>query len=497
MNGGKKMSIYSLPDTRPFYNGEHQKPLDSGAFITINPATEVEIASVPESGENDVNAVVEAAQKAFDEWKNMEAYERGRAVTNIAEAIENNSEELAFLDVLDSGKTIEDAREDTHAASKMFRYFGGLVDKIEGTIIPAENEKLCYTTREPYGVIGAITAWNYPLFNSSAKIAPIIATGNACILKPSEDTPLTALRLAEIIANVNGVPKGLVSVVNGPGEKTGALIVSHPGVNRITFTGSTVTGQTIMKNISESTMKGITLELGGKAPVIVFPDANIDGAAKAISFSAFYNQGQTCTAATRVIVHKDIHKELLTKVCEIAERIVVGDPTDEETLVGPIISRVQYEKVLGYIERAISSGIHPVIGGYRPENLERGFFLSPTVFDNILPENELFQDELFGPVLTFTEFDTEDDAVALANNSDYGLAAGLWTSNVQRMHLLAKRIKCGIIWGNTLFAEFPGSPAGGFKNSGFGREFGKESIAEYTQQKTTWVSLDDGFFEWA
>ena len=489
------MSI-SIPDTRPFYNGEHHDSLDGKTFTTSNPATEDIIASVSESGNNDINAAVIAAKTAFGEWTIIDAFERGKAIIAIADAIEEHAEELAWLDVIDSGKTILDAREDTHAAQKMFRYFGGLVDKIEGATIPAANEKLVYTVHEPYGVIAAITAWNYPLFNASAKIAPVIATGNACILKPAEETPLTALKLAEIIANVDGIPKGLVSVVNGAGERTGALLISNPGVNRVTFTGSTETGKAILKNISGGDLKGAILELGGKAPVIVMADANLEGAAKAIAFSAFFNQGQTCTAATRILVEESVHDVLLEKICSIAEAIVVGDPSSEDTIVGPLISKIQYEKVVGYIERAVGAGQKPLIGGYRPSELEKGYYLTPTIFDNVSSDNELFLDEVFGPVLTVSTFSSVDDAITLANKSNYGLAAGVWTKDLATMHKIANALEDGIIWGNTLFSEFPGAPAGGSKNSGYGREYGKEAINEYTQIKTVWISLDDNYSDW-
>ena len=426
----------------------------------------------------------------------MSASARGKIVSAIADLIEEHAEELAWLDVIDSGKTIMDAREDTHAAQGMFRYFGGLADKIEGYTIPAAKDKFVYTVNEPYGVIGAITAWNYPLFNSCAKIAPIIATGNSCILKPAEETPLTALRLAELIASIPDIPKGLVSVLNGPGEQTGALLVSHPDINRITFTGSTETGQAILRNISGTNLKGATLELGGKAPVIVLSDANIDGAAKAITFSAFFNQGQTCTAATRVLVSREIHDVLISKIKEIADRIIVGDPTDEDTTVGPLISKTQYEKVIGYIERANSHGNAKIIGGYRPSQLSKGFYLAPTIFDNVSPKSELFREEIFGPVLTITSFDTIEEAIELANDSSYGLAAGVWTKDIATIHLIANSLKSGIIWGNTLFSEFPGAPAGGYKNSGFGREYGREAIHEYTQVKTVWISLNDEYTDW-
>lgn len=485
---------FSIPDTRPFYDGIHHNPFGKETFLSINPATEEVIAEIPEADERDISAAIDAAQRAYEEWKEIDVIEKGNIISKIAEAVEENADELAWLDVIDAGRPIMDAKEDIEAVVRMYRYFSGVPSKIEGTTIPTGNDKVVLTTPEPYGVIAAITAWNYPLFNETAKIAPIIATGNACILKPAEETPLVALRLAEIIANVPGIPKGLVSVLNGRGETTGEQLVASEGIQKVTFTGSTETGKAILNNISRTQIKGSIFELGGKAPVIVFKDANLDGAAKAIAFCGFFNQGQTCTAATRILVEKGAHNELISKIEEIVNRIVIGDPCNPDTSVGPLVSEAQYNKVTGYIERAITRGEQLRFGGLLDR--EKGFFVKPTLFDNVTPDSELFKDEIFGPVITVTEFDTPEDAISLANNSTYGLACGIWTKNIATMHSMISQIKCGIVWCNTLFAEFPGAPAGGFKNSGYGREFGREAIAEYTQIKTTWVSVDDNYSDW-
>lgn len=485
---------FSIPDTRPFYGGIHNDSFGKETFFSINPATEEVIAEIPEADERDISAAVDAAQKAYEEWREVDVIEKGNIISQIAEAVEKNADELIWLDVIDAGRPIVDATEDIEAVVRMYKYFSGIPSKIEGTTIPAGNDKVVLTTPEPYGVIAAITAWNYPLFNETAKIAPIIATGNACILKPAEETPLVALRLAEIIADIPGIPKGLVSVLNGRGEITGEHLVSHEGIRKVTFTGSTETGKAILNNISRTQIKGTTFELGGKAPVIVFNDANLDGAAKAIVFCGFFNQGQTCTAATRILVEKGVHNELISKIEEIAKRIVIGDPCSSDTSVGPLVSETQYNKVTGYIERAIKRGEQLRFGGLMDKR--KGFFVKPTLFDNVSPDSELFTDEIFGPVLAVTEFDTLDDAVSLANNSTYGLACGIWTKNIATMHSMISKIKCGITWCNTLFAEFPGAPAGGFKNSGYGREFGREAITEYTQIKTTWISADDDYSDW-
>lgn len=483
-----------IPDTRPFYGGAHHDSYGTNSFACINPATEEVIVMIPEANEEDISAALTSAEKAFTEWMDVDVIDKGKIIASIADAIEDFAEELIRIDVLDAGRPILDAKEDIEAVQRMFRYFSGLPSMVEGTTIPASSDKTVLTIREPYGVIAAITAWNYPLFNESAKIAPIIASGNACILKPAEETPLVALRLAEIISEVPGIPKGLVSVINGRGDFTGELLVANPRVKKVTFTGSTETARKILMNISKNGIKSTTFELGGKAPVVVFSDANLDGAAKAIAFCGFFNQGQTCTAATRILVEKGVHDELLERIKQIAERIVIGDPFDEDTAAGPLISKTQFDRVNGFIQRAIENREKLYYGG--PYKTDKGYYVQPTIFDQVSKHSELFTDEIFGPVLSVTEFETFEEAVSLANESDYGLACGIWTKDIKKMHMAASNIKCGIVWCNTLFAEFPGAPAGGYKNSGYGREFGREAITEYTQVKTTWISSDDDYTEW-
>lgn len=484
-----------IPDIRPFYGGEHHDSFSNKKFNNINPTTEEVIIEVFEANHDDINAAVAAAETAFEEWQEIDTIEKGHVISLIADSIEDHTDELAWIDVLDAGRPISDALEDIEAVVRMFRYFSGLTDKIEGYTIPVGNDRLVFSNHEPYGIIAAITAWNYPLFNSVAKIAPIIATGNVCILKPAEETPLVAMRLAEIISETPGVPKGLVSVLNGSGEVTGDLLISNSKINKVTFTGSTSTASNILNNISQNDIKGATFELGGKAPVIVFSDANLDGAAKAIVFCGFFNQGQTCTAATRIIVEKSVHDELLSKIKEIADRIIIGNPEHEDTLLGPLISKCQYDKVIGYINRAIERQEELYMGG--PEKVfDKGYFIRPTIFDHVDSKSELFRDEIFGPVLSVTEFETDEEAIELANDSNYGLAAGIWTKDIAKIHSFSSKIKCGIVWCNTLFAEFPGAPAGGYKNSGYGREFGREAITEYTQIKTTWICADDNYTDW-
>ena len=483
-------------ESRLFIGGEFVAAASNCSFVTVNPATEEAICDVSEAGGDDVERAVCAAEAAAAAWGAIDPSERGRILFAVAKAVEHRGEELAQLDCLDAGKPILDCREDIHATVNMFRYFAGFADKFFGQTVPVQNERLCYTRREPYGVIAAITAWNYPMFNAAAKIAPILATGNACVLKPAEEAPLTALLLAKIISDVEGIPAGLLNVINGPGESTGALLANHPRIRKLTFTGSTATGRELLRASADSNMKGLTLELGGKAPVVIFDDADLEAALNAVTFSVFYNQGQTCTAATRMLVHETVLDEALKGMRERIERIAIGDPQSEETTVGPLISKVQFEKVLSYIEEGRQSGADLLCGGGRPAAFPRGYYIEPTVFLNPNSEASITRDEIFGPVLVVQSFKSDGDALELANDSSMGLAASLWTRDSKRLHTVAAQLQAGIIWCNTIFAEHPGAPAGGIKDSGFGREFGSSAADEYTWLKTVWVDLSGEHFAW-
>ncbi len=479
-----------------FIGGEFIVSSDNSSFSTINPATEEKICEVSLANEEDVNNCVLSSKKAQVEWFSLDASQRGKALLDIAKAIENAGDELANLDCLDGGRPILDCKEDVHAAVEMFNYFGGIVDKIKGNTIPVQNDKLCYTRREPYGVVAAITAWNYPLFNACAKIAPIIATGNSCILKPAEETPLTALKLAEIIQSIRTIPQGLVSVINGPGEITGEALTRHDGVSKISFTGSTETGRKILRASADTNLKGAVLELGGKSPFIIFDDANIEMALNGIVFSVFYNQGQTCTAGTRLLVQEGSLEKVLNGLDERIEKLTIGDPISEETVLGAIISKEQHQKIINYVDDAVESGISLYCGGKIPSNIKKGFFYEPTVFLNVPSESKICKEEIFGPVLVVQTFSDEEEVIKMANDSKYGLASSIWTKSSQRLTLMANRIETGIVWCNTVFAEHPGAPAGGYKQSGYGREYGDSAVDEYMQLKTVWVDLSDDFFSW-
>ncbi|NDK36491.1 aldehyde dehydrogenase family protein [Rhodovulum sulfidophilum] len=479
-----------------FVGGEFVKSHDGRTFQDVNPANEELICDVALASIVDVNEAVDSSEAAQREWAALDPSRRGQIVMAMADAIEANGDELANIDCLDGGRPLPDCQEDIHAAAKMFRYFGGLADKAFGQTIPVQNDKLCYTKREPYGVIAAITAWNYPLFNASAKVAPIIAMGNSCILKPAEETPLTALRLAEILQDIDGVPPGLISVVTGPGEETGEALTRHERIRKVSFTGSTDTGRQILIATAQSNLKGAVLELGGKGPFLIFDDADLEMALNAITFSVFYNQGQTCTAGTRLIVPKMIIDQVINGLRDRISRIEVGDPRDESTVVGPLISKTQFDKVCGYISDARSDGYTPIIGQGKVEGFASGFYVEPTVFLDLPQGYKLCTDEVFGPILVVNTFETDDEAIRIANSSNYGLAASIWTASSKRLVNAVDRIDSGIVWCNTTFAEHPGAPAGGFNQSGFGREYGTSAIDEYTRLKTIWIDKSGEFFSW-
>jgi len=479
-----------------YIGGKYVDSLEGLTFKNFSPANGSKICDVSEAGALDVESAVKSGQIAHRVWKGMDPSSRGAVLIRIADEIDKHGAELAALDSEDAGRPILDCMEDIHAASAMFRYFGGLADKISGHTLPVQNDKLCYTKREPYGIVAAITAWNYPLFNAAAKIAPILAMGNSCILKPAEEAPRTALRLAEIIHAVDTVPDGLVNVINGLGETTGALLANHCGVGKISFTGSTETGRKILHAAADSNLKGAVLELGGKGPFLIFADAKLDMALNAVTFSVFYNQGQTCTAGTRLIVDKSIRDLVVKGLEERLGRVKIGLPQSEGTSVGPLASKEQFEKVTHYLNLATKEGVEPIIKISVPEGLDKGYFVGPVVFENLPADSPMRFDEIFGPILVLDTFSSEEDALTMANDTKFGLSASIWTESLTRMISLSDEIQAGIVWCNTAFAEHPGAPAGGYGHSGFGREYGTAAIEEYTKLKTVWIDKSGEFFAW-
>ncbi|HEX7119435.1 MAG TPA: aldehyde dehydrogenase family protein [Longimicrobiales bacterium] len=475
---------------RLYIGGDWVDAADGRTFETRNPASGEVITGIAEAGEREIDAAVSAARSALaGPWSAMTASDRGALIWKLADAIEARADALARLETLDNGKPIRESMIDLREVVDCFRYYAGWATKLQGETIPVRSNALNYTLREPVGVVGAIIPWNFPLSMAAWKVAPALACGNAVVLKPAEQTPLTALELAAIAHEV-GLPAGVLNVVPGFGETAGAALVRHPDVDKIAFTGSTAVGKVIMREAAD-TLKKVSLELGGKSPNIVFPDAELDAAARGAFAGIFYNAGQTCTAGSRLLVHESVHDALLEKLTERAVRAVPGDPLDPKTRLGPLISQEQLDRVLGYIEQGRAEGAELRCGGGRAayQGEEKGYWVQPTIFDRVSPEQTIAREEIFGPVLAVLTFRDEEEAVALANRTIYGLAAGIWTNDVKRAHRVARRIQAGTVWINTYHPLDPASPFGGYKQSGYGRELGQYALDLYTQVKSVWVDL--------
>jgi acyl-CoA reductase-like NAD-dependent aldehyde dehydrogenase len=475
-----------------FIGGEWVDAADRRTFPTYNPSTGEVIAGVAEAGDADVDAAVRAARRAFEDpkWRRMDAADRGTLLWRIADAIEARAEQLLTLEVLNNGKPIREAKFDLQEAIDAFRYYAGWTTKLQGDTIPVRGNVLNYTLREPIGVVAAIIPWNFPLEMAAWKVAPALACGNTVVLKPAEQTPLTALELAAIAAEV-GLPPGVLNVVPGYGETAGAALVRHPDVDKIAFTGSTAVGKIIMREAS-NTLKRVSLELGGKSPNIVLADADLEAAARGAFTAIFYNSGQTCTAGSRLLVHESVREQLVDKLVERAKGMQPGEVLDPKRRMGPLISEEQMRRVLGYVERGRAEGAELLVGGSRLPygGAERGYWVAPAVFDRVAPDATIAQEEIFGPVLAVLPFADEDEAVSLANRSMYGLAAAVWTRDVKKAHRFARQIQAGTVWINTYHPLDAASPFGGYKQSGHGRELGAYALDLYTQIKSVWVALD-------
>lgn len=473
-----------------FINGRFVPSQSGETAPSLNPHDLSKIADVSMAAKADVDQAVKAAQAAFPKWSGMAAMERGHLLLKLADAIEANAEELAKLESIDTGHPLRDTKGlDVPRTAVTYRYFGGMADKYEGSVIPVEAGFLNYMLREPLGVVGQIVPWNFPLMFTSWKMAPALAAGNCVVLKPAELTPLSSLRIAELMAEV-GFPAGVVNVLPGFGAAAGQALAEHPDIKKIAFTGSTAVGKRIAK-IAGDTLKRVQLELGGKGANIVFGDTNVNAAVNGSAFAIFHNQGQACIAGSRLLLHESIAEEFTEKFLKLARSIKLGNPLDPTTEMGPLTSTTHRDRVVSYIKVAREQGGEVLTGGKAParDDLSKGCYVEPTVV-RAKPQDRVCQEEVFGPFVTVTQFEDDDEALAIANGTEYGLGGGLWTSNLQRAHRFAHAMKSGMVWINCYKRVNPASPFGGVGSSGYGREMGFEAMHEYTEVKSVWVNVD-------
>ena len=472
-----------------FINNEWRPATSGQRFPVVNPATEEVLADVAAGDAADVDNAVRSAKACFESaaWRDLSARKRGRLLFKTADLLEARLDEFARLETAQNGKTLFEARIELTMTVNTLRYYAGWADKIVGDTLPVEGPFFVYTLREPVGVVAAIVPWNFPLNIASWKIAPALAAGCTMILKPASETPLTALLFAELALEA-GFPPGAFNVVSGGGSTAGAALVRHPDVDKISFTGSTEVGRQIMKLAAE-TNKRVTLELGGKSPNIIFADADLKAAVRGAQTGIFYGKGEVCAAGSRLLVEKAVHQQVVDQLAEGAKKLTPGDPLDKNTRLGALVSKKQQETVLSYIKKGVDEGARLVAGGKAAKANGKGYFVEATVFDGVRPEMTIAREEIFGPVLAVLSFDDYEHGVKLANQTIYGLAAGIWTKDVQKAHRAAKVIRAGTVWINSYNFYDSGAPFGGFKASGFGRDLGREALDGYLETKTVWVGL--------
>jgi betaine-aldehyde dehydrogenase len=492
MPGGVKTDVKTY---QMYINGEWVTSQSNKTFPVYEPATEEILAQVPDSNADDVNRAAAAAKAAFEDgpWASTTAQERGRILFKLADKIRQNLPMLAELEARNTGKPIVEAEYDLNDTATCFEYYGGLATKILGFVNPVPDNAVSLTLKEPIGVAGQIIPWNYPMLMAAWKLAPALAAGCTCVLKPAEQTPLTVLEFAKWFDEV-GLPKGVVNIITGFGETCGSPVVQHPDVNKIAFTGSAAVGKIIVKEAAD-TVKRVTLELGGKSPNIFFADADFEAAIDGALFGVFINQGEVCSAGSRILVEKSIYKKFVDAMAEKTKKIKLGAPLDRDTKMGPLVSKDQYDRVLSYLDVGKKEA-KVASGGGKSSDFAKGYYVQPTIFYDVDNSARIAREEIFGPVATVIPFDNEKDAIKIANDSPYGLAAAVWTRDIFKAFRAVKAIRAGIVWVNHMQPTYVEAPWGGYKQSGFGRELGPWGIEEYLETKQVHINLNEAPIGW-